>query len=231
MPSVAVRTINKVEPNTNRFRHLADASPRELNPHQKALADFKNRQLQDRILSSRDDREWELGTRNGGKQVKPKGWAKREARLAESAEKTGKAVRLGVRHGPVDSPVSVEKGDDAAPVSGAVWRQEVNLVDLIQPGRVRKPRDYASEPVRRPETIPGLLTPSTINLDDYLSLDEIPAELLAELFPPEVPVTHFEDDSVSPGEESREDDEVEDGWEMAQMSEFSFDEVSVTGAG
>jgi len=210
-PLSRAHAVASLTPNTNRER---DPNPPALvlTHRQQGRADLKERQMEEKRVHM-NNKFGRTSMHKGAKEHRIGGWARSEARYVENAVKSGKMQMLGLTgYSTADSRPPLDHSEDGTAVSIPQGRPEVDLMDIIQPGReTRRAKAWASEPVRRAETIPSLLT---INPDDYIS-DDISAELLAELFPAlnEVP--------------EHNEAEEEDDWEqLAAASEFSYDEVS-----
>jgi len=199
--------------NTNTTSN-ADPVVRPLTPRQAGREEFKERQFQDRLLTSNHtDKAWQIGLGTRGGKEGHRGSARREARQAEVVVKAGKRFDLGLER-PGGSSDRVVEDDGAAHLSFAE-RPQVDIMDLVRPGRIGKPRGFASEPVRRPQTMPNLLAG---NLGDYIE-GELTPELLAVLFPAETP-------------QAADNAEEGDEWEMADVATVtSFDVLSVVSVG
>jgi len=205
--------------NDNHSRVMFDEIP-ELNPHQQARADFKQRQ--------REERERAMEHRN--EQFSWRRLGKQNLSLLDLESRAG-APKVPSKHARPKSRVAedvvgsreFERAEDASwPALPAQTRPEVNLADLIQPRRISK---RTREPVRRADTIPAYLLTGNVSLDDYL---DIPDELLADMFPANAitstqPHALVDASTVSGQMEIAEEDE----WEFAAASEFSFDHLSV----
>lgn len=151
-----------------------------LTPRQAGRAEFKERQhlYENMIRERHPGGTWELGFRSG-KQEKPKGFARREARLAEGNVKRGKApdVVAAPRSSKARNVEGALEGSavmETAPVVPLLGEmsflrveedgpREVNIAELVRPQRNTRTRGqsaFRSRMAGRPLTSMGLFLQS-----------------------------------------------------------------------
>ncbi|KAG8902748.1 hypothetical protein FRB99_004173 [Tulasnella sp. 403] len=204
----------KLVPNTNREVDLREP-PVDLTPRQRGRANFKARQLREHLRAENhraQDMRWVLGARGGGKQEKPKGMARKDARLYEDAVKRGLDVNAEL-NGNISASTEMPRTGAEAAAGPSTDGLEVNIMDLMRPGRASKAR---GEPVRRP-------TQEVFDASEFGGYidDQIPVEVLMGLFAAR--------ENVAECAEEEEGEDVED-WELAEGSLISFDLVSENAA-
>ncbi|KAG8934896.1 hypothetical protein FRC03_008353 [Tulasnella sp. 419] len=156
------------QPNTNHTtNHISKWAepPQELSAGALKRQAFKERQFQERCLSTNHslrgaDLSYARGDKGSGKaDGRPRPAPKLEARLAERRLRKGEEadVRLKKKQKP-DLKWDDEYADYGYSEQPRA-RMEVDLMDLVVPNtRIRRSKGF--DPVRRPETIPGLLRSS-----------------------------------------------------------------------